>query len=188
MSQRLDLAVMRIPSAFIGKVRTRVRAWMWIRKSCCSCRTRWTLIRGLLQRFRGFLISGEVQRGTYPIQIVFNPTTYPNFLHFLQMQPDITILPTEMTFSVSRDDGAFEWAGNNLFSVFCQPKRLLDPDMWRLLYDVLRFNASARRILKDDSVSDNMSVGEYLESEGYSDSFKDNYLIVSILACVKYSN
>ncbi|KAL1760274.1 hypothetical protein FB107DRAFT_245825 [Schizophyllum commune] len=110
-------------------------------------------------------------------QIVFNPTTYPNFLHFLQMQPDITILPTAMTFSVSRDNGAFEWAGDNLFSVFCQPKRLLDPDMWRLWYDVLRFNASARRILKDDSVSDNVSVGEYLEREGYSDSFKDNYLI-----------
>ncbi|KAL1741427.1 hypothetical protein HDZ31DRAFT_45464 [Schizophyllum fasciatum] len=112
-----------------------------------------------------------------PSQIVFNPTTYPNFLRFLRMNPEITILPTEMTFSVSRDHGAFEWAGKDLRAVFCQPQRLLDPDMWRLLYDVLRFNACARRILDDDAIPDDMPIGEYLVQEGYSDAFKDNYLI-----------
>ncbi|KAH7885530.1 hypothetical protein F5I97DRAFT_1937701 [Phlebopus sp. FC_14] len=72
------------------------------------------------------------------VDIVFNPSTYPNFLRFLKLYPDITILAAKMTFSVSRDNGLFEWAGKNLATFFCQPSRLLDLDMWRLLYDILR--------------------------------------------------
>nr|VWP01065.1 Multicopper oxidase GIP1 (EC (Aurofusarin biosynthesis cluster protein GIP1) (Gibberella pigment protein 1) (Laccase-1) [Ganoderma boninense] len=86
-----------------------------------------------------------------------------------------------MTFSVSRDLGAFEWAGNNLLTVFCQPKRLLDLNVWRLLYDVLRFNANAQRFLVElenkSSDAERISIGTYLERHGYSDSFRDNYLI-----------
>lgn len=92
-----------------------------------------------------------------------------------------------MTFSVSRDFGTFEWAGGNLFTVFCQPKRVLDSEMWKLIYDVLRFNACARRILKEPvSKGAEMSIGEYLENEGYSESFRDNYLIVSCCLIVMW--
>lgn len=138
--------------------------------------------------------------------IVFNPPTYPNFLRFLQLHPPpkdelpkspawpfsmfsssppeptkvpskgIRILPTEMTFSVSRDGGDFEWAGKNPFTVFCQPRRLFDPAMWRMLYDVFRFNACALRYLRRPDER-RISIGQYLKEEGYSDAFKDNYLI-----------
>ncbi|PPQ69909.1 hypothetical protein CVT24_003243 [Panaeolus cyanescens] len=132
--------------------------------------------------------------------IVFNPSTYPNFLRFLRLFPPkgkssewfsrfsrgsssstevdqgITINETEMTFSISRDSGAFEWAGKNLATVFCQPYRLLDPGMWRMIYDVLRFNACARRVLLEDQYEE-ISIGEYLTKEGYSDAFRMNYLI-----------
>lgn len=88
-----------------------------------------------------------------------------------------------MAFSVSRDAGAFEWAGSNLRAVFCQPSRLLDPCMWRLLYDVVRFNVCARKLLggpKRGSLGgEEISIGDYLCREGYSESFRDNYLIVS---------
>ncbi|KAJ7066491.1 FAD/NAD(P)-binding domain-containing protein [Mycena amicta] len=115
--------------------------------------------------------------------IVFNPSTYPNFIKFLKTE-GIRYNPTEMTFSVTRDGGAFEWAGNNLFTVFCQPYRLLDPKHWRLIYDVLRFNAYARSILAEKAHGDKeMSIGEYLDREGYSDAFKDNYLI-PMTACI----
>ncbi|KAJ7194229.1 FAD/NAD(P)-binding domain-containing protein [Mycena pura] len=113
--------------------------------------------------------------------IVFNPSTYPNFIKFLKMQ-GIKIKPTEMTFSVSRDSGLFEWAGSNLMTIFCQPYRLLDPNMWRLIYDVLRFNACARSIITSDSDAE-ISIGEYLDREGYSESFRDNYLI-PMTACI----
>ncbi|GJE88773.1 hypothetical protein PsYK624_048590 [Phanerochaete sordida] len=81
-----------------------------------------------------------------------------------------------MTFSVSRDHGIFEWAGKNLSSLFCQPMRVLDRNMWRMVYDIFRFNACARRILHETSGS-HMSIGEYLKREGYSEAFRDNYLV-----------
>ncbi|EIN12794.1 FAD/NAD(P)-binding domain-containing protein [Punctularia strigosozonata HHB-11173 SS5] len=114
--------------------------------------------------------------------IVCNPSTYPNFLGFLRSNGDIKINATEMTFAVSRDRGLFEWAGDNLFTIFCQPWRVLDPRMWELIYDVLRFNACSRELItgtnkRDTAENEQLSIGEYLEREHYSDSFRDNYLI-----------
>lgn len=62
--------------------------------------------------------------------------------------------------------------------------------MWRLLYDVLRFNACARRLViaqkskKTDELEGlDISIGEYLEREGYSDAFRDDYLVVCVFGC-----
>ncbi|KAK7443219.1 hypothetical protein VKT23_015816 [Stygiomarasmius scandens] len=118
--------------------------------------------------------------------IVFNPSTYPNFLRFLRMHPNVPIAPTDMTFSVSRDGGAFEWKGDTIFTVFCQVRRVLDPSMWRMLYDILRFNASARRLVirwktqksdRERREEEDIVIGDYLKREGYSQEFIDNYLI-----------
>ncbi|KAK0504455.1 FAD/NAD(P)-binding domain-containing protein [Armillaria luteobubalina] len=114
--------------------------------------------------------------------IVFNPYTYPNFLRFLKLYPDIAILPTQMSFSISRDNGAFEWASDSLATLFCQPWRIFDTTIWRMLYDIFRFNASARRLVNRWSKAhiddyDDCSIGEYLERGAYSDTFRDNYLI-----------
>jgi predicted NAD/FAD-binding protein len=123
------------------------------------------------------------------VQIVFNPSTYPNFLRFLSLYPKLKSLiqPTEMTFGVSRDGGKFEWAGNSLRSVFCQTARILDKNMWRMLYDIFRFNACAREVIKTSGkhqrFSANMTIGEYLEQERYSAAFRDNYLIVRLRSC-----
>ncbi|PCH40211.1 amine oxidase [Wolfiporia cocos MD-104 SS10] len=120
------------------------------------------------------------QPGREPVYIVFNPSTYPNFLRFLELYPNLRqrVRHTTMTFSVSRNGGAFEWAGSTLRSVFCQISRVLDPSMWRLLYDILRFHACARRVLRSSAeVSLDVSIGEYLQKEGYSQAFRDNYLI-----------
>lgn len=92
----------------------------------------------------------------------------------------IRILQTQMTFSVSRDGGAFEWAGKNLFTVFCQSRRLLESHMWSMIYDIFRFNSCAPKLLlnNDASSTDEMSIGEYLQKEGYSAAFRDDYLLV----------
>jgi predicted NAD/FAD-binding protein len=89
----------------------------------------------------------------------------------------VKIVPTEMTFSVSRNAGEFEWAGKDPLTVFCQPRRLVDPRMWRMLYDIFRFNACSLRVLLQDAASE-MSIGEYLTKENYSSAFRDDYLIV----------
>jgi hypothetical protein len=113
-------------------------------------------------------------------QIVFNPPTYPNFLRFLKLHKrTVEVIETDMTFSVSRDGGMFEWAGASLRSVFCQTKRVFDPGMWRMLFDIARFNTCAVRVLSEGG---DPTVGEYLEREGYSQQFRDNYLLVCALS------
>lgn len=91
-----------------------------------------------------------------------------------------------MTFSISRDQGKFEWAGDNLFTLFCQPYRLLDVNMWRMLYDIFRFNASAKRLVslwnkQNAEQWEDYSIGDYLDWGSYSDAFRDNYLIVRFI-------
>ncbi|CAG8448797.1 5126_t:CDS:2 [Funneliformis caledonium] len=110
--------------------------------------------------------------------IVFNPVTYPNLLRFFQYK-NVEYIPSEMSFSVSRNKGEFEWAGKNLFTVFVQPKNLLNLEMWKTVYDIMRFNFHATDLLEleDDHPEKKMNLGEYLKVHGYSSAFKDNYLL-----------
>src|SRR5947207_6722579 len=116
-----------------------------------------------------------------------NPVTYPNFLRFLRMR-NITVLATEMSFSVSRDGGDFEWSGSSLFSVFSQLSNLWNPGMYRTLFDILRFNTFATDLL--DMVETEeiraISISTYLDQHNYSQEFRDNYLIVSPLLKIKF--
>jgi predicted NAD/FAD-binding protein len=87
-----------------------------------------------------------------------------------------------MTFALTRDGGNFEWAGDTLFTLFCQPRNLFKASMWRMIWDILRFNASARRLLvREKAGGEAMSIEEYLERNGYSDEFRDDYLIVRMM-------
>ncbi|KAF6844998.1 hypothetical protein CMUS01_00531 [Colletotrichum musicola] len=121
--------------------------------------------------------------------IVLNTATYPNFINFLK-RVKVDTVPTEMTFGVTRDHGLFEWAGTSLDALFCQRKNLFSPRMWRMVFDIFRFNQFALDLLMADDENDaaamngdsvgaerEETIGEYLEREGYSDGFRDDYLI-----------
>ena len=82
-----------------------------------------------------------------------------------------------MTFGVSRDQGAFEWAGTSLAAVFCQARNIVSPRMWRMIFDIVRFNQFALDVLMKDSDQGLETIGEYLDRNGYSDAFRDDYLI-----------
>lgn len=98
-----------------------------------------------------------------------------------------------MTFGVSRDQGRFEWAGTSLAALFAQKRNLLSPRMWRLIFDIVRFNQFALDVLAEDNESEHdptltsngkspprseyESIGEYLDRCGYSQTFRDDYLI-----------
>jgi predicted NAD/FAD-binding protein len=101
----------------------------------------------------------------------------------------VEAVPTDMTFGVSRDHGVFEWAGTSLDSIFCQRKNLFSPRMWRMIFDIIRFNQFALELLMQEEEQPlavingesngicGESIGEYLDREGYSDAFRDDYLI-----------
>ncbi|KEF57617.1 uncharacterized protein A1O9_05535 [Exophiala aquamarina CBS 119918] len=124
--------------------------------------------------------------------IVMNTATYPNFIHFLR---ELGLPPkkTDMTFGVSRDQGTFEWAGTSLSSIFAQRRNLFRLRMWRLIFDIVRFNEFALDLLQEQTESENdpqsvgstskvagpsnESIGDYLDRERYSQEFRDDYLI-----------
>lgn len=102
-----------------------------------------------------------------------------------------------MTFGVSRDQGLFEWAGTSLSSVFAQKENILQPRMWRMIFDIIRFNQYALDLLHREEESEEdpilgsgsasetrqgqsqsqQSIGDYLDQNNYSAWFRDDYLI-----------
>ncbi|KAI9661543.1 MAG: hypothetical protein M1829_006234 [Trizodia sp. TS-e1964] len=119
--------------------------------------------------------------------IVLNNATYPNFIAFLA-ELQVPTVPTEMTFGISRDNGSFEWAGTSLSAVFAQRSNIFWPRMWRMIFDIIRFNEFAIDVLKSEnerikdlrgniSECHEESIGEYLDRENYSEAFRNDYLI-----------
>ncbi|KAF1917158.1 hypothetical protein BDU57DRAFT_539355 [Ampelomyces quisqualis] len=120
--------------------------------------------------------------------IVLNTATYPNFIEFLKVL-HVETTPSEMTFGISRDAGAFEWSGTSGRALFAQPENAFKPSFWRMIFDIVRFNQFALDLLSVTpgtsraSISSETSIGQYLEIEGYSNAFRDDYLI-PMTACV----
>ena len=63
-----------------------------------------------------------------------------------------------MTFGVSRNKGAFEWAGTSFDGIFAQRGNLFSPRMWRMLYDVIRFNHYSLDLLCEDDSDQTMEL------------------------------
>ena len=106
--------------------------------------------------------------------IVYNPPAYPN-LTALFDHLAVPTAPSTMSFSVSMGDGAYEYAGSNLAQLVGQPRNLLDPGHWRLIRDIPRFFRTALSRLP--KLADDMTMGEFLAAEGYSDYFTDRHLM-----------
>ena len=121
-------------------------------------------------------------------------TLVANFIAFLK-EIKIATSPTDMTFGVSRDQGLFEWSGTSLASIFAQKSNFFKPWMWQMIFDIVRFNQFALDLLSEEDESETdisgahgsakhvgkparqQSIGEYLDQEGYSEAFRNNYLI-----------
>ncbi|WP_439133343.1 NAD(P)/FAD-dependent oxidoreductase [Pseudomaricurvus sp.] len=108
--------------------------------------------------------------------IVYNDWTYPNFIELMDTL-GVASKPTEMSFSVACENTGLEYSGNNLNTLFSQRSNLLKPRFWGMLKDILRFNREAVKDLEDGVIPPNASLGEYLESRGYGETFIHKYLV-----------
>lgn len=107
--------------------------------------------------------------------LVHNDLTYPHLIALFKHLA-IKTHPTDMSFSVAIPDLALEWAGTDLGSVFAQKRNLLRPSFWRMLNDILRFNRNAQAYLRESQIQ-GWTLGQLLDIHGYTDSFRDWYLI-----------
>lgn len=104
--------------------------------------------------------------------ICFNDATYPNLIA-LFAHLGIETRATDMSFAVSLDEGRFEYAAPSLFA---QRRNLLRPRFWSMLGEILRFYREAPVDL--GGLSDpNLTLGDYLKREGFSESFRDDHLL-----------
>lgn len=120
----------------------------------------------------------ELEGKTHPVDtgfLVFNDRTYPNLIALFALL-GVESVATEMSFSVSLERPALEWAGSSLATVFGQPANLLRPGFWRMLSDLLRFNRESTAWLAEHP-DDRRSVGQYLVEHRYSAEFADWYLL-----------
>ena len=107
--------------------------------------------------------------------LVFNDRTYPNLLALFEHLGVASAL-SEMSFSVSLPEAGIEWAGANLATLFAQKSNLLRPSFWGMLRDILRFNREAVELLSR-GVPEDLSLGAFLERQGYGVAFRDWYLL-----------
>jgi predicted NAD/FAD-binding protein len=107
--------------------------------------------------------------------IVYNETTYPNltalFRHF-----SVATQPSEMSFAVSLDNGALEYAGTTLAGLFAQKQNLLRPRFWRMIFEILRFYRTARGGAAAPR-DDDETLREYLDRNGYGAALRDDHLL-----------
>ncbi|MEY3665433.1 MAG: hypothetical protein RLZZ153_1615 [Pseudomonadota bacterium] len=110
--------------------------------------------------------------------IVFNHRTYPGLRAWFDLL-GVETAKSDMSFSASLNDGALEWCGTDLNSVFAQRKNLLSPRFWGMLADIVRFNRQAPRdAARYRTLSGNgPSLGDYLDQERYGKLFLDAYLL-----------
>lgn len=106
--------------------------------------------------------------------IVFNHKTYPNFIALLKELGVEEQLST-MSFGVKCEKTGLEYMGSTINSLFAQRRNIFRPSFWRMILNILRFNREATQLLEQSS--DEISLGDYLKREKYSQVFIDYYLV-----------
>lgn len=106
--------------------------------------------------------------------IVFNDWTYPNFIALME-EIGVTSQPSDMGFSVHCDRTGLEYSGSSIGGLFAQRRNLASPGFWQMIRDILRFNRESPRLL--DGHEDVLTLGDYLDREGYSARFCRHYIV-----------
>jgi predicted NAD/FAD-binding protein len=106
--------------------------------------------------------------------IVFNDWTYPNFIEMLQ-ELGVAWQPSNMSFSLACERTGLEYNGTSVNSLFAQRRNAFSPSFLRMIADILRFNASARRWLRDSR--GDMTLGEFIGRGRYSPQFVEHYIV-----------
>ncbi len=120
----------------------------------------------------------DQDQGSTPVDmgfIVYNEQTYPN-LTALFNHLSVDTQTTDMSLAVSLDGGRLEYAGGYLGQLFAQKRNLLRPRFWSMLRDLVRFYHNAPGDLEELS-SNGMTLGAYLDANGYGTAFRDDHLL-----------
>ncbi|HWU61339.1 MAG TPA: FAD-dependent oxidoreductase [Ensifer sp.] len=107
--------------------------------------------------------------------IVYNEWNYPNLVRLFQTIGVKTEV-SDMSFSASINNGSFEYSGTSFLSMIGQKTNIVRLRFWQMVGDILRFYREAPVAAKRAEARE-MTLGEFLDREGYSKSFVDNHIL-----------
>ncbi len=104
--------------------------------------------------------------------IVYNTGSYPNLIKLFETL-GVETARTNMSFAVSRDDGAYEYSGSGMGGLFGQRRNLVSPRHWLMVSDILRFFRAAPAVMNEPDIT----LGNYLHTHRYSRAFIDDHIL-----------
>ncbi len=108
--------------------------------------------------------------------MAFSEKSCPN-LSGLFRELDVPLQKTQLTYSVSLNNGACEWAvGGKLRAAFAQPSMLYQPAHLRMLLEIRRLNAECRRWLASGQLPGG-TLQKFLDDGGHSAALRSRYLL-----------
>lgn len=107
--------------------------------------------------------------------IVYNELNYPGLTALFQ-ELGVATKATEMSFGLSLDQGAFEWSGKTLGTLFAQRRNIASISYIRMLLEILRFNKLCRADRSAGRLN-GLSLGAWLDRHGLGGRFRDDYLV-----------
>jgi uncharacterized protein len=141
-------------------------------------------VRVTLPDAQGAAVSHGVDTGF----LVYNERTYPRLIAMFA-ELGVATAPSDMSFSVQAPrlngrSGKLEWSGSNLSTVFAQRRNLLSVPFWQMLAQLLRFNRLATQLAQGQNLeATNEPLGDFLHRHGFTQAFKDGYLL-PMIACI----
>ncbi|KPI07521.1 amine oxidase [Actinobacteria bacterium OK074] len=113
--------------------------------------------------------------------IVHNRRTYPNLLRLFD-ELGVATQESEMSLSVRCEGCGLEYAGaRGPAGLFAQPRNLVRGPYLRLLAEVPAFHRAARRLLADGG-EQGLTLGEFLDREGFSAYFRAHFMTPVVAA------
>lgn len=111
--------------------------------------------------------------------IVFCRKHYPHFSSMLD-QLNVESKVTDMSFSAHNRISGLVYNATSLNKLFCQRKNLLNLRFYRMLFDLIRFYRTAKKVLQTSDST--LTVKDYLEKNHYSATFSEDHLYPMISA------
>ena len=104
--------------------------------------------------------------------MVFNDSNYPNMTAWFK-QMGVEMEDTDMSLSVSLDEGKMEWSSLGLGGLFANKSQIFRQSFHRFVKDIIRFNEEAGKLLTLtlDDPRRQVTIKQYLREEGYSEEF-----------------
>jgi uncharacterized protein len=108
--------------------------------------------------------------------IVYNEQNYPN-LTALFAHLGVPTRQSDMSFAVSLGEGRMEYSSNDLLSFLGNGRNVFSRRFWQMSLDLIRFYRQAGREIEWLKQAEHLTLGDYLDSNGYSHAFQFDHLL-----------